>query len=181
MTITETKIKGCFLMESKTFTDYRGNFFEMFRKEELESKLGYEIELVQENQSISKKGVIQGLHFQKGNRAQAKLVHVLKGEVLDVGVDLGERRPTYGEHFKMKLSADNRKSIFIPRGMANGFLALIDEVIFSYKCDALYNPQSEAGILYNDPILDINWEMAEKELILSEKDLKLPLLKDLEL
>jgi dTDP-4-dehydrorhamnose 3,5-epimerase len=181
MKVIESPLKGCFILEPTIFEDERGLFFEAYQKIRFEQTIGKKVDFVQDNISISKKGVLRGLHFQKGDSAQAKLVSVLKGEVLDVIVDLCVESPTYGKHFKMKISAENRMAIFIPRGMAHGFLALTDEAIFSYKCDALYNPQSEAGILYNDPTLDINWEMAEEELILSEKDLNLPLLKDLEL
>ena len=174
MKITETKLNGCFLIEPKVFTDKRGVFFEMFRKDVLESKLGHEINFVQENHSISRKGVVRGLHFQKGNAAQAKLVKVLKGEVLDVIVDLREGSETYGDHLKIKLSDVNRSSLFIPKGMAHGFLALTEEVILSYKCDNYYNPPMEAGILHSDVDLNIDWEYPLSEMIVSEKDVNLP-------
>lgn len=180
MKIIETKLKGCFILEPTTYKDERGLFYESYQKNRFDRCIGQKVDFVQDNVSISKKGVLRGLHFQKGNSAQSKLVQVLKGEVLDVIVDLREDSPSFGKHFKMKISSENKIAIFIPKGMAHGFLALTDDVIFSYKCDTLYNPISETGILYNDPTLYINWEMAEEELILSEKDLKLPLLKDLE-
>ncbi len=181
MKITESPLKGCYILEPITYEDERGVFYESYHKDRFDKSIGENVDFVQDNVSISKKGVLRGLHYQKGDSAQAKLVHVVKGEVLDVIVDLRKGSPSFGKHFKMRLSDENRTSIFIPKGMAHGFLALTDDVIFSYKCDALYNPKSEAGILYNDPVLDINWEMAEDDLILSEKDLKLPLLKDLKL
>jgi dTDP-4-dehydrorhamnose 3,5-epimerase len=179
MKVTESPLKGCFVIEQKVFRDERGFFFEAYQQQKFEEAIGQEVHFVQDNVSVSKKGVLRGLHFQKGNSAQSKLIQVLKGEVLDVVVDLREGSSTFGQHFKMKLSSENRKSIFIPKGMAHGFLALSESVIFSYKCDELYDPKSEAGILYNDPTLDIDWEIGEDELILSVKDLNLPLLKDL--
>jgi dTDP-4-dehydrorhamnose 3,5-epimerase len=179
MKVTESPLKGCFVIDQKVFRDERGFFFEAYQQQKFEEAIGQEVHFVQDNVSVSKKGVLRGLHFQKGNSAQSKLIQVLKGEVLDVVVDLREGSSTFGQHFKMKLSSENRKSIFIPKGMAHGFLALSESVIFSYKCDELYDPKSEAGILYNDPTLDIDWEIGEDELILSVKDLNLPLLKDL--
>ncbi|ALM08454.1 dTDP-4-dehydrorhamnose 3,5-epimerase [Sediminicola sp. YIK13] len=181
MKVIESPLKGCYILEPITYEDERGLFYESYHKDRFDKSIGENVDFVQDNVSISKKGVLRGLHYQKGDSAQAKLVHVVKGEVLDVIVDLRKGSPSFGKHFKMRLSDENRTSIFIPKGMAHGFLALTDDVIFSYKCDALYNPKSEAGILYSDPALDINWEMAEEELILSKKDLKLPLLKELEL
>lgn len=181
MKVIESPLKGCFILEPIMFEDERGLFYESYRKNRFDKSIGGKVDFVQDNISISKKGVLRGLHFQKGVSAQAKLVNVLKGEVLDVIVDIRKGSPSFGKHFKMKLSAEIKTSIFLPKGMAHGFLALTDDVIFSYKCDAVYDPKLEAGILYNDPTLNINWEMAEEELILSEKDLKLPMLKDLEL
>lgn len=173
MIITETRLKGCFLIEPQVFKDSRGLFFEVFRKKDLEDKLGYRIDFVQENQSISKKSVLRGLHFQKGNASQSKLVNVSKGKVLDVIVDLRIESVTFGKHLKVLLSDLNRKSIFIPKGMAHGFLALSDNVIFTYKCDNYYHPHMESGIIYNDPSLSIDWGIAESEMIVSEKDLSL--------
>ena len=174
MKISETKLKGCFLIEPELFKDYRGVFFEVFRKDELDKKLGYEINFVQENQSISKKGVLRGLHFQNGSAAQAKLVNVVKGEVLDVVVDLRQGSPTFGNHIKIKLSGDNHYNLFIPKGMAHGFVANTDEVIFNYKCDNYYNPVEEGGVFYSDPDLNIDWEYPVSEMIISEKDMNLP-------
>ena len=174
MNIIETKLKGCFLIKPEFFKDERGTFFEVFRKNDLENKLGDEINFVQENQSISKKGVLRGLHFQKGMASQAKLVNVINGEVLDVVVDLRLESPTFGNHLKIKLSEENHFSLFIPKGMAHGFLALSDNVIFCYKCDNYYNSEEEGGIFYRDPELNIDWEYPHTEMIVSEKDMSLP-------
>lgn len=179
MKITETQLKGCFIIEPKIHVDDRGFFFESYHKTLFEEAIEKTIDFVQDNISISKKGVLRGLHYQTGVHSQAKLVQVLKGEVLDVIVDLRKKSSTFGQHFKLKLSSENRKSIFIPKGMAHGFLALTEEVIFTYKCDGYYHLPSEAGIIYNDPDLQIDWEFEETDMILSEKDLKLPLWKDL--
>jgi dTDP-4-dehydrorhamnose 3,5-epimerase len=181
MKATESPLKGCFILEPTIYEDESGIFYETYQKFRFDESIGKKIGFLQDNVSISKKGVLRGLHFQKGDKAQAKLVQVLQGEVLDVVVDLREGSSTFGKHFKMRLSADNGKSLFIPKGLAHGFLALTDKVIFSYKCDELYDPKSEAGILYNDPTLNIDWEIGEDELIISAKDLNLPLLKDLAL
>lgn len=179
--IKETTIEGCYLIEHTLHEDKRGLFYESYNQLNFDKFIGRNIRFVQDNVSISKKSVLRGLHYQKRSHAQAKLVAVLKGEVLDVIVDIRKDSPTFGNHFKIKISSQNRKSIFIPKGMAHGFLALTDDVIFSYKCDELYDPTSESGILYNDPKLGIDWEIDRERLIISEKDLKLPLLNDLEL
>ncbi|RTE54873.1 dTDP-4-dehydrorhamnose 3,5-epimerase [Arenibacter aquaticus] len=180
MKITETQLKGCFILEPTVYEDERGIFFESYHKTNLEKALGETINFVQDNISVSKKGVLRGLHFQAGKHAQAKLVQVLQGEVLDVVVDLRKESNTYGQHFKLKLSSKNKKLLFIPKGMAHGFLALTPEVIFAYKCDCHYHKESERGIRYNDPDLDIDWETKGMDLILSPKDLDLPLWKDLQ-
>jgi len=179
MKITETKLKGCLILESQIYEDNRGVFFEVFKKKELESFLGYEVDFVQENTSISKKGVLRGLHFQTGDSAQAKLVSVQKGEVVDVIVDVRSDSASYGQHIKINLSETNKKSIFIPKGMAHGFLALTDQVVFNYLCDDYYNPKEESGIIYNDLDLAIDWNYPLSELIVSEKDLLLPTFKNL--
>jgi dTDP-4-dehydrorhamnose 3,5-epimerase len=170
----ETKLSGCFILEPKIHTDERGLFFETFRKEDLEAAVGYNVDFVQENQSISKKGVLRGLHFQKSEAAQAKLISVANGDVLDVIVDLRQESLTYGQHIKIELSSENKKSIFIPKGMAHGFLAISDEVVLTYKCDNYYNPKLESGIIYNDENLNIDWQFPKEQLILSPKDLRLP-------
>ena len=174
MTFKETKIKGCFVLNVQIFTDERGIFFESLKKNELEKTLGYKVNFVQENQSVSHKGVLRGLHFQKGDAAQAKLLRVVKGNVLDVVVDLRKDSLTYGQHIKVQLSAENRKSIFIPKGMAHGFLALSKEVVLTYKCDNYYAPEKESGIVYNDNDLSIDWGFKSSDLIISPKDIELP-------
>lgn len=177
MKIVESKLKGCLILEPQIHTDERGMFFEVFRKKELEFFLGYNIEFVQENISISKKGVLRGLHFQRGDSAQAKLVSVQRGEVVDVIVDIRPDSASFGQHIKVNLSEANKKSIFIPKGMAHGFLTLTDKVVFNYLCDNYYNPDQESGILYNDSDLAIDWGFSLSELIVSEKDLLLPTFK----
>ena len=179
MNIIETIFEGCFVLKPKIHEDKRGLFFESYQKSRLEEGIGKQINFVQDNISVSKKGVLRGLHYQKGIHAQAKLIQVLKGEALDVVVDLRKGSKTFGKHFKLKISSTNRKLIFIPKGMAHGFLALTEEVIFTYKCDNYYNHMAEGGILYNDVDLNIDWEIPVDKVILSKKDLSLPALKDL--
>ncbi|MBC8766928.1 dTDP-4-dehydrorhamnose 3,5-epimerase [Arenibacter sp. BSSL-BM3] len=181
MKITETKLKGCFILEPKIHVDDRGLFFESYHKAILEQAIGESINFVQDNISVSKKGVLRGLHFQTGKHAQSKLVQVLKGEVLDVVVDLREQSSTFGQHLILNLSSENKISIFIPKGMAHGFLALTEDVIFTYKCDSHYHKDAERGIKYNDPDLNIDWEKDDLNLIISPKDLELPLWKELQL
>ena len=181
MEIKETILQGCYIIYPKIFKDNRGLFFESYNKAELDEILGYEIRFIQDNHSMSAKGVLRGLHFQQGEHAQAKLVRVVSGEVLDVVVDLREGSPTYGQHFKTTLSAEDNKMLFIPKGMAHGFLCLQDNTIFTYKCDNYYNPESESGIMYNDPELNIDWEFPSEQIKLSEKDLQLPAFKNLAL
>ncbi|MEX0291176.1 MAG: dTDP-4-dehydrorhamnose 3,5-epimerase, partial [Flavobacteriaceae bacterium] len=132
------------------------------------------VHFVQDNHSVSHRGVLRGLHFQRGSHAQAKLVRVIKGEVLDIILDIRKDSPTFGKHFKVRLSEQNKKILFIPKGIAHGFLALTDETIFVYKCDQYYNKEAESGIIYNDPQWGIDWEFPAEEIILSEKDLSLP-------
>ena len=181
MKIIKTSLIGCFIIEPTIFKDDRGLFYESYKKVEFEDQLGERVNFVQDNVSVSKKGVLRGLHYQKGIHAQAKLVQVVRGEVLDVVVDLRKGSKTFGKHFKAILSSANRKSIFIPKGMAHGFLALTEEVIFTYKCDSYYNYMAEGGIVYNDIDLNIDWEISADKAILSKKDLSLPALKDLNL
>lgn len=170
MKITETKLKGCYIIEPTVFKDERGYFFESFHQEKFEKEIGQKINFVQDNESLSTRGVLRGLHFQKGEFAQAKLVRVIKGEVLDVAVDLREDSPTYMEYESVVLSEENKKQFFVPRGFAHGFVVLSPEAIFSYKCDNYYNKESEGGIRYDDPRLGIDWKLNDQELILSEKD-----------
>ncbi len=179
MKITQTHLKGCFIIEPTLFKDQRGSFFESYNKKELESAMGRPVHFVQDNHSVSRKGVLRGLHFQKGEYAQAKMVRVVKGEVLDVVVDVRLKSPTFGEHFKLKLSDENHKMLFIPKGMAHGFLSLKEGTVFAYKCDEAYHMAAEGGIIFNDTDLNIDWEFPEKEMILSSKDMQLGAFKSL--
>lgn len=174
MRIIQTNLQGCFIIEPNVFEDERGYFFESFNKNLWQEQTENKIEFVQDNESFSSKGVLRGLHLQTGKHAQAKLVRVIKGKVLDVAVDLRKNSPTLGQHFSAVLSGENKKQLFIPRGFAHGFLVLEDSTIFSYKCDNFYNKSSESGIIYNDLTLDIDWGLPENELIISKKDKKLP-------
>ncbi|MDG2356764.1 MAG: dTDP-4-dehydrorhamnose 3,5-epimerase [Polaribacter sp.] len=179
MKVTETHLKGCFIIEPTVFNDERGSFFESFHQKKFEEKTGLKVNFVQDNQSISQRGVLRGLHFQKGKFAQSKLVRVIKGRVLDVAVDLRKDSSTFGKHFSIILSEKNKFQLFIPRGFAHGFVVLEDDTIFSYKCDNYYNKSAEGGVMYNDPYLNIDWMLEEKEIQISEKDEKLNLLKNL--
>lgn len=174
MKIVQTPLKGCVVLTPTVFSDGRGRFFESYKKEAFNEALGQEVNFVQDNESFSSKGVLRGLHFQKGKCAQAKLVRVVHGSVLDVAVDLRPDSTTYGEHFSIELSADNKKQLFVPRGFAHGFVVLSDTAVFSYKCDNYYNKESESGIIYDDPTLNIDWKLPSEQLQLSEKDLQLP-------
>jgi dTDP-4-dehydrorhamnose 3,5-epimerase len=174
MIIKETPISGCFIIQPKVISDDRGYFFESFNQQEFEKITGLKIKFVQDNQSMSSKGVLRGLHFQKEIHEQAKLVRVIKGKVLDVCVDLRRESETFGEHFSLVLDDLKKEQLFIPRGMAHGFLVMAHDTIFSYKCDNYYNKSSEGGIIYNDHDLGIDWGMPNNELILSKKDQNLP-------
>jgi dTDP-4-dehydrorhamnose 3,5-epimerase len=176
MKATETKLTGCFFIEPAVFKDPRGYFFESFNQNKFNELIGKDIDFVQDNESFSSKGVLRGLHFQTGDYAQAKLVRVVKGKVLDVVVDMRKNSPTFGEHFSIELSEDNKKQLFVPRGFAHGFIVLSDTAIFSYKCDNFYNKASEQGLRYDDPSLGIDWRLSCNEFIISEKDLILPTL-----
>ena len=177
MEYKETEIKGVFIIEPKVFNDARGYFMEAWKKKEFEAHVG-KVDFLQDNESKSSYGVLRGLHYQKGDSSQAKLVRVIKGKVLDVAVDIRRSSPTFGRHVMVELSEDNKRQFFIPRGFAHGFLVLSDEAIFTYKVDNPYAPQQEAGIRWNDPDLAIEWPIDPKEVLTSEKDLKQPLLKD---
>ena len=174
MKFTETKLKGCFILEPTVFGDHRGYFYESFNKQVFESAVGHEVNFVQDNQSSSSYGTLRGLHYQKGEHAQAKLVRVLSGEVLDVAVDLREGSETYLQHIAVRLSAENKKQLFVPRGFAHGFVVLSETAEFFYKCDNFYNKDSEGGIRYDDQKLNIDWILKDNEVILSEKDEILP-------
>ncbi|NNC50732.1 MAG: dTDP-4-dehydrorhamnose 3,5-epimerase [Flaviramulus sp.] len=174
MTVKETNLKGCFIIQPKVIQDKRGYFLESFNQAIFKEAIKRDINFVQDNESFSSKGVLRGLHYQKGDYAQAKLVRVIKGKILDVVVDLRKDSPTFSKHFRIELSEDNKTQIFIPRGFAHGFVVLSDTAIFSYKCDNFYNKSSEGGIIYNDPTLNIDWGAKENTFIVSEKDLVLP-------
>jgi len=179
MTITETSIEGLIILTPRVFNDDRGYFFESFNADTFNKVAGYTVNFVQDNQSFSTKGVLRGLHLQKGEHSQAKLVRVTQGEVLDVAVDLRKGSATYGQCQSVLLSAENNHQLFIPRGFAHGFIVFSDTAIFQYKCDNYYNKQAEAGLHYADPILNIDWQMSPDELNVSEKDQELPFLKDI--
>lgn len=177
MIVEETYLKGCFVIYPQVFEDERGYFFESFNKKTFEKHTGITTNFVQDNQSKSLKGVLRGLHFQTGEFAQAKLVSVIKGKVLDVCVDIRKQSATFGKHVSIILDDKDHKQLYIPKGFAHGFVVLENDTIFSYKCDNFYNKASESGILYNDPDLDIDWNLSTEKRIISEKDLKLPLFK----
>ncbi|WP_439152762.1 dTDP-4-dehydrorhamnose 3,5-epimerase [Winogradskyella sp.] len=174
MKVIETKLKDCFILQPKVFTDNRGYFFESFNQKSFDRELAQNISFVQDNESFSSKGVLRGLHYQRGIYAQAKLVRVITGKVLDVAVDIRRNSPTFGQHVSVELSEENKKQLYVPRGFAHGFVVLSNKAVFSYKCDKYYNKESEAGIIYNDPNLNIDWQVPENDLIISEKDLVLP-------
>ena len=174
MNFIPTNALGCFSIEPKIIYDQRGYFMESFNEKTFQEGVGQNVHFVQDNQSFSTKGVLRGLHYQTGEHAQAKLVRVLQGEVLDVAVDVRPNSKTYGEHFSILLSAENQKQFFIPRGFAHGFLVLSATATFFYKCDNFYNKESEGGLIYNDPSLNIDWKFPKEELIISDKDLILP-------
>lgn len=178
MIIKETKLKGCFIIQPQIFNDKRGYFIESFNQKAFNNATDLNTIFVQDNESQSSKGVLRGLHYQLGDHAQAKLVRVIKGKVLDVVVDLRPNSKTFGEHLSAELSEENKTQFYIPRGFAHGFVVLEDNTIFSYKCDNFYKKESESGIIYNDKDLDIDWKLPVSELIISDKDLILPRLKD---
>jgi dTDP-4-dehydrorhamnose 3,5-epimerase len=174
MNFIPTKLEGCFIIEPKIFNDERGYFFESYNENTFKKAIGKPVRFVQDNQSYSSKGVLRGLHYQTGEHAQAKLVRVLQGEVLDVAVDIRPNSTTYGEYISVLLSAENQKQFFIPRGFAHGFLVLSETATFFYKCDNFYNKESEGGIIYDDVSLNIDWKFPKDEFIISEKDALLP-------
>ncbi len=179
MKATETQLKGCFVIEPSVFNDDRGYFFESHNKEKFDDLIGAKVNFIQDNESFSTKGVLRGLHFQRGAHAQAKLVRVTHGEVLDVAVDIRPDSSTFLHVVTERLSAENKKQLFVPRGFAHGFIVLSDTVVFNYKCDNYYNKASEGGIIYNDKMLNIDWLMDSKDFLVSEKDLVLPTVNDL--
>ena len=180
MNYIKTEIEGVFIIEPKVFKDSRGYFMEAWKQEEFNEHVG-KVTFIQDNESKSSFGVLRGLHYQKGELSQAKLVRVIKGRVLDVAVDIRKSSPTFGKHIMVELSEDNKRQLFIPRGFAHGFLVLSEEAIFTYKVDNPYAPQAEAGIRWDDPALSIEWPIDPSQVLTSEKDLKHPLMKDAEL
>ncbi|MBQ8948936.1 MAG: dTDP-4-dehydrorhamnose 3,5-epimerase [Prevotella sp.] len=179
MEYIETAIKGVYILEPKVFKDARGYFMEAWKQADFDAHVGKTV-FIQDNESKSSYGVLRGLHYQKGDASQAKLVRVIKGKVLDVAVDIRKSSPTFGQHVMVELSEENKRQFFIPRGFAHGFLVLSDEAIFTYKVDNPYAPQADAGIRWNDPDVGINWPIDPALVQTSEKDLKQPFLKDAE-
>ena len=170
MTIEQTPLKDCFIIHEKVHGDARGYFIETYNQRDFKAATGLEIEFVQDNQSRSTKGVLRGLHMQRGASAQAKLVRVLEGAVLDIAVDLRKGSPSFGQHYAIELTANNHKQFFVPAGFAHGFVVLSETATFFYKVDKFYEPGNEVGIMYNDKDLNIDWRLSESEIILSEKD-----------
>lgn len=179
MEFIKTDIEGVFIIEPKVFNDARGYFMEAWKQSEFNENVG-RVDFIQDNESKSTFGVLRGLHYQKGNTSQSKLVRVIKGRVLDVAVDIRKSSPTFGKHVMVELSEENKRQFFIPRGFAHGFLVLSEEAIFTYKVDQPYSPKTEAGIRWNDPALGIEWPIDFSKVQTSEKDLNQPFLKDAE-
>lgn len=179
MEYIKTEIEGVFIIEPKVFNDARGYFMEAWKQAEFNEHVG-KVDFIQDNESKSSYGVLRGLHYQKGELSQSKLVRVIKGKVLDVAVDIRRSSPTFGKHVMVELSEENKRQFFIPRGFAHGFLVLSEEAIFTYKVDNPYAPQAETGIRWNDPDLAIEWPIDFSKVQTSEKDLKQPFLKEAE-
>ena len=178
MKVIETGIEGVLILEPRVFEDSRGYFFESFNQEEFEIAVG-QVNFVQDNESKSSYGVVRGLHFQKGEYAQAKLVRVVKGSVLDVAVDIREGSPTFGKHVAGELTGENHLQLFLPRGMAHGFSVLSEEAVFQYKCDNFYCPSAEGAIAWDDPDIGIDWRIPRDKVILSAKDSNHPRLSEI--
>ncbi len=174
MRIEKTPLADCYIIHDTVHGDHRGYFFESYHRKNFFDETGIDIDFVQDNQSKSQKGVLRGLHFQDGEYAQAKLVRVLQGRVLDVVVDLRKASPSFGKSFIIELTEDNHQQLFVPRGFAHGFVVLSETAVFFYKCDNYYHKASEKGIIYNDADLAIDWQLSDSDLILSEKDRVLP-------
>jgi dTDP-4-dehydrorhamnose 3,5-epimerase len=172
MRIEKTAFRDLLIIHPRVFPDQRGYFFESFNENSFADATGLNLRFVQDNESRSSRGVLRGLHYQISPYAQSKLVRVVQGEVLDVVLDIRPDSPTYGEHFSIKLSGENKIQLFVPKGFAHGYAVLSEFAVFSYKCDTFYNKDHEAGIMYNDPSLDIDWMIPEKEQLISEKDAK---------
>lgn len=181
MKAEQTHLKDCWILEPDVFEDERGYFYEGFNANRFKEYTGFDFHVKQINQSRSARGVLRGLHFQRMPKAQAKLVSCVEGEVLDVAVDLRKGSSTYGQFSVVRLSADNKKHFYIPKGMAHGFLVLSENARLMYQVDELYSPEHDTGIIYDDPDLKINWGMSKEQIILSGKDQKLPTLKEAEI
>lgn len=179
MNVIKTDIEGVVVIEPRVFDDARGYFFESYSKRRFDEVVR-PIEFVQDNESMSTRGVIRGLHFQRPPFSQSKLVRCVRGAVLDVVVDIRRGSPTYGRHIAVELTGENRRQLFVPRGFAHGFAVLSDEAVFQYKCDNYYHPESEGGISIADHSLGIDWRIDHAEAILSEKDLRNPMFSDFE-
>lgn len=179
MEVIKTAIEDILIIEPRVFGDARGYFFESFNAKEFAEKTEIQVVFVQDNESLSHYGVLRGLHYQQPPFAQSKLVRVVKGSVLDVAVDIRKGSPTYGQHVAVELSAENHRQFYMPKGIAHGFSVLSDEVIFQYKCDDFYAPQSEGAIAWDDPDLAIDWQLPVDKIILSEKDRHHPYLRDI--
>ncbi|MDD3945196.1 MAG: dTDP-4-dehydrorhamnose 3,5-epimerase [Bacteroidales bacterium] len=180
MNFIPTEIPGVIIIEPKVFYDPRGYFYESYKKEIFDSKIGI-FDVVQENESKSTYGVLRGIHFQKGDNAQAKLVRVLKGKVMDVAVDLRRSSPTFTKYVMVELSNENKRQLIVPRGFGHAYLVLSDEAVFTYKVDNAYAPQAEGSVLFSDPILNIKWPLAKEKMTLSDKDIYAPLLENADL
>lgn len=180
MDYKKTEIEGVYIIQPKVFKDNRGYFMETFRQSDFDAGIGRHVEFIQDNESKSSRGVLRGLHYQKGEASQAKLVRVIKGRVVDVAVDIRRSSKTFGRYVMVELSEENKTQFFIPRGFAHGFLVLSDEAIFTYKVDNAYAPQQEASIRYDDPDIAIEWPMDMADVITSEKDMNARWLRDAE-
>ena len=178
MNVIKTEIEGVLIIEPRVFEDSRGYFFESFNLKEFEDKVGH-VDFVQDNESKSSYRVVRGLHFQRGENAQSKLVRVVSGRVLDVAVDIRPGSPTFGKHVAVELTGENHRQFLLPRGMAHGFSVLSETAVFQYKCDNFYCRESEGAIAWDDPDLGIDWRIPKSDVILSEKDSHHPRLKDL--
>ena len=178
MNFISTKLEGCFIIEPKIIQDSRGYFMESFNENSFQNGIGKRVTFVQDNQSFSSKGVLRGFHYQTGEHVQAKLVRVLHGKALDVAVDIRPNSSTYGQYVSTILSAENQTQFFIPRGFAHAFLVLSETATFFYKCDNFYDKESEGGIIYNDPTLNVDWQFPIVDMLISEKDQNLPTLEN---
>ena len=174
MNFIPTKLSGCYIIEPKIINDDRGYFMESFNEKTFQNGIGQPVHFVQDNQSFSTKGVLRGLHYQVGEYAQAKLVRVLQGQVLDVAVDIRPDSATFGQYESVLLSGENQTQFFVPRGFAHGFLVLSETATFFYKCDNFYDKQSEGGLIYNDQTIKIDWQFPTHNLLISDKDLVQP-------